>query len=423
MGTINRRTFLGTTSAVLTAAHLGHAAQEKIKTGLIGCGWYGMVDTKAALKTEAMEMVAVCDVDSEHRNNATDEIEKLQGQRPKEYKDYRELLEQSDLDAVIIATPPQWHALPFIAACEKGVDIYCEKPMAYDIREGRAMVNAAKKAGRIVQFGFQRRQSAAYQAAAAFVQAGKAGEIKQVEAQINYGPGRKDPTPKDPPASLDWDMWCGPSPLLPYAECRGHFNWRLEKHTGHGHLVDWGIHLIDAVRVTLKESTPKKIQAHGGLYYLGDWINTPDILSVNFAFDTCPVIWSHRMWGAVEYNPNIKNGVLFYGTDATVFATDRSWEVVPKKGEKQVYQAKTEGGAGYLHMLDFVKAVHTRNQPNCLPLDAFHSTATVQLGMIAYETDTTVRWDEPSEQIINNPQVAKLLKRDYRKPYKHPYST
>ena len=422
MQIINRRSFIGTTALSMAAVQLARADEKpKIRMGLIGCGWYGMVDTNAAFKAGGVEIVAICDVDSSHLKKSGDEIEKLQGYRPKEYKDYREMLDNKDIQALIIATPPHWHALPFILACEKGLDIYCEKPVAYDIREGRAMVDAAKKSGKVIQFGFQRRKSAAFQAAAKYVQDGQAGVIKQVEAQINYNAGKKDAVPKDPPAGFDWNLWCGPSPLLPYAECRGHFNWRLEKSTGHGHVVDWGIHLIDAVRNTLKETVPKSVHAVGGLYYLGDCINTPDILTAHFDFKTCPVTWHHRLWGATEYDPATSNGVFFYGEKATVFVTDSHWEIIPAKGEKQVMKPEESTDPGVLNMADFLDAVRTRKEPGCLPEDAYSSTLTVQLAMISYETSTKVNWNAEKEQIENNPEAAKLLKCEYRTPWVHPH--
>lgn len=161
-----RRAFLGTAAAgtvAMTRAVYGAAQDRKLKAGLIGCGWYGMVDVKAALGVGGIEMIAICDVDGANLTKSADEIEKLQGSRPKTFKDYNDLLETKGLEILIIATPPHWHALQFIAGLEKGLDVYCEKPLAYDIREGRAMVDAAQKSGRIVQIGFQRRQSQAYQ--------------------------------------------------------------------------------------------------------------------------------------------------------------------------------------------------------------------------------------------------------------------
>ena len=304
MNSINRRTFLQTTTASALAAPAilsGAADNAKIKFGLIGCGGYGLADVNAAFKVGGVEIAAICDVDSQHLEEAAGKIEKLQGSRPKSYKLYEEMLNHPGLQAVIIATPPHWHALPFLAALDKGLDIYCEKPIAYDIREGRAMANAAKqKPERIIQFGFQRRQSAAIHQAADYLRAGNAGQIVAAEVQIHYTAGTSDATPQRPPPSLDWDLWCGPAPKLPYSPQIGHNSWRLEKEYGNGHLVDWGIHLIDATRVVLGVTTPRTVQATGGIYFLKDKITTPDLLTAHFEFAKCPVTWRHHIWGAAE---------------------------------------------------------------------------------------------------------------------------
>ena len=172
MTTSTRREFLGTTAAAATlagAALLGAAEKRTLNLGLIGAGGYGMADAKAALKAGGTRIAAVCDVDSDHLAQSADELDKLQAARPKTFKLYQDLLDLKGLDAVIIATPPHWHALPFIAALERRLDIYCEKPLAYDIREGRAMVEAARRHGRIVQIGFQRRQSKAFHEVKQFI--------------------------------------------------------------------------------------------------------------------------------------------------------------------------------------------------------------------------------------------------------------
>jgi predicted dehydrogenase len=423
MNTINRRIFLGTAALGTTAlgTAIARAADLKnIKIGLIGCGWYGMVDAKAALKVGGVEVIALCDVDSEHLSKSAVEIEKLQGKRPQTFKLYEDLLKTPGLEAVIIATPPQWHALQFIAACEKGLDIYCEKPLAYDLRESRAMIEAAKKSGRVVQIGFQRRQAAGFKQTRDYIQAGHAGRIVCVEAQIHYNAGPKDATPQDPPASLDWDLWCGPAPKIPYSPQVGHINWRLEKTTGHGHLVDWGIHLIDATRWILGLSTPRTVAASGGIYQLKDKITTPDILTAHFEFDQCPVTWRHRIWGAEEFAPEIANGIFFYGDKETVFVTDDKWIAIPRgKGkERTVNEARSD--AGQAHMAEFLDAARTRQQPSCLIEDAHQSTATVKLAMIAYDTGAKITWDGKAEQIIGNDAAGKLLKRDYRRPWRHP---
>lgn len=426
MKSMNRRLFLGcaaTGAVVLTQwNHRAWAADavKPIRLGLIGSGWYGLVDVEAAFKVGGVEVLAICDVDQEHLNQSAAKIEKLQGNRPRTFKDYRDLLQVAGLDAVIIATPPQWHALQLIAALDKGLDVYCEKPLAYDIRECRAMVDAVRRSGRIVQVGFQRRQSPAIQAVRDHVRSGAAGRIICAEANIHYTAGVKDSTPQPPPPSLDWEWWCGPAPLIPYSPQVGHFNWRLEKTTGQGHLVDWGIHLIDATRMILGESTPRAVSASGGLYHLAGKITTPDILAVQFDFETCPVTWRHRIWGAEEYTPEVSNGVFLYGEKQTVFVTDDRWVVIPrgKSQERTVHQVGAD--AGKLHMAEFLQAVRERRPAGCSIEEGYNSTATVKLAMISYDTGRKVVWDAAKEQVVGHPEGAKLLRREYRKPWKHP---
>lgn len=423
---MDRRTFLGAAaaSAVTLSTAIGHSAEtarNKLKMGVIGCGWYGMVDAKAALKTGGVEIVALCDVDSEHLAKSADEIEKLQGSRPKTFKLYDELLGAPGLEAVIIGTPPHWHALPFLAALNKGLHIYCEKPLAYDIREGRAMVDAAKKSDRVVQIGFQRRHAAGFAEARRHIQEGHAGRIVCADVQIHYTAGTKDASPQDPPPSLDWDLWCGPGPKIPYSPQVGHMNWRLERTTGQGHLVDWGIHLIDATRWILGEGMPRAVSAAGGIYELKGKITTPDVLAVHFDFEKCPVTWRHRIWGAEEFAPEVSNGIFFYGEKETVFATDNKWITIPRgKGkERQTHDTKSDAGA--LHMADFLEAVHTHGRTACPIEEAYQSTTAVKLAMIAYDTGSKVTWDAAAEQIIGNEAAARLLKREYRAPWQHPY--
>ena len=423
---IPRRTFLGSAAATVALAALPSPAAEspsgpKIRLGLIGCGWWGLIDAKAALKAGGAEVVAVCDVDSDHLAAAVEEIAKLQGSRPKAFKLYDELLAMNGLQAVIIATPPQWHALPFIAACSRGLDIYCEKPLAYDIREGRAMVEAASKTKNIVQIGFQRRQATAFAEARKHIQAGNSGRIISAEAQIHYTAGTPDPTPTTPPASLDWDLWCGPGPLIPYSEAVGHKSWRLEQTSGHGHLADWGIHLIDTARWILSLGAPVAVTSAGGLYHLKGKITTPDVLTTHFEFAECPLTWRHRIWGAQDFDPATSNGIFLYGEKETVFCTDNRWVVLPKgrDAKPQVHEAQSDSSA--LHMAEFLEAVRTRKQPSVSTAEGHLSTTAVKLAMISYETGSKIAWDAASEGIPGNPEAAKLLKREYRAPWTHPF--
>jgi predicted dehydrogenase len=398
-------------------------ADRKLKIGLIGAGWYGMVDIRAAFKAGNVEVTGICDVDSEHLKVAADEIEKLQGYRPATFKYYNELLDMKGLEAVFIATQPHWHALQFIAACNKGLDIYCEKPLAYDIREGLAMVNAAKKAGNIVQIGFQRRQGAGFTKTKELIEGGRIGDVRQIAAQIHYNPVLEDTKIQPPPASLDWDEWCGPAPMLEYRPNIGHKAWRLEKEYGNGHLVDWGIHHIDIVRMIMGEEIPSEFRATGGIYVLKDKITTPDTLTANMAFRKAPVVWQHRMWGNGDVSSEFNNGIFFYGEKAAIFAQESKVVIFdPGRQGKREDLMLPSPAMQETHVGNFLNAVRNRdkNSITATPEDAFKSTATVQLAMIAYYTGSIVRWDEQKNEITGNREAAGLLMRPYRGKYVHP---
>jgi predicted dehydrogenase len=430
MTPLNRRQFLGTVAAGAAALSplrslaadvpAAAAPARKVRLGLIGCGWYGMVDVKAAFKAGGVEVVAISDIDREHLDQSAAEIEKLQGTRPRAFKSYEEMINSHGLEAVIIATPPHWHALQLIACVQRGLDVYCEKPLFYDIREGRAMVDAVAKSSRIVQVGFQRRQSPAYRAVRQFINDGNLGRVVQAEAQINFTAGLSSPAPVAPPPSLDWDMWCGPGPLIPFSLQVGHKNWRLEKTSGQGHLYDWGIHLIDAARMILGEKSPKAISATGGLFQLAGKITTPDTLTAQFEFERCPLTWRHRLWGSEEHSPETNNGIFFYGEKGTVFVSDAKWSFTPRGKNAERVTTELKADLGLLHMVEFLDAVRTRKPASCTVEEAHLSTSAVKLAMIAYEAGARITWDGKTEQIVGNAEAARLLKRDYRAPYKHP---
>ncbi len=425
---MNRRSFLIngslSTAAIYSAIHLPASSQDKkLKVGVIGVGWYGMVITEAAFKAGDIEVIAICDVDTEHLKKNADKLEQLQGKRPKTYVLYSDLLDHRGLEAVFIGTQPHWHALQFIAACEKGLDIYCEKPLAYDVNEGLAMIKAAQKAGNYVQIGFQRRQSEAFAKAKSLIADNFAGNILQIGAQIHYNPILQDNTIQAPPESLDWEAWCGPAPKLPYSPNIGHLAWRLEKEYGNGHLVDWGIHHIDIIRNIMDLDMPSSIYTTGGLKVLAGKITTPDTLTATFNFESVPLTWQHRLWGSGELNPKFNNGVFFYGEKATIFASDRRIVIMPA-GKDQTQEVLDIPGKdmAVAHMADFLNAVKMKdkNLISCSIEDAFKSTATVQLAMISYNTKAMINWDSQKYSINDNPQASALLARPYRGKYKRP---
>jgi predicted dehydrogenase len=425
---MKRRNFIKVTSvgsaALASSFYLPTSTYEtKLKIGLIGAGWYGMVDIKAALKVGGVEVIGICDVDSDHLKTSADEIEKLQGIRPKTFKYYEELLDMKNLQAVFIGTMPHWHALQFIAACGKGLDIYCEKPLAYDIKEGQAMVNAWNKTGNIVQIGFQRRQSNAFKKAKELIENGSIGNVHQITAQIHYNPGPQDNKIQPPPSALDWEEWCGPAPKLEYRPNIGHKAWRLEKEYGNGHLVDWGIHHIDIIRRIMGEGMPSEFYTRGGIYEFRDKITTPDTLTSNMAFSKAPVLWQHRFSGTGDVTREFNNGIFFYGDKATLFAEDSKVTVFPagRDAKKEELSIPTEM-MQEKHVESFLNAIRSKDRSllTCTPDDAFQSTATVQLAMISYYTGTTVKWDQQKKEIIGNPDASDLLSREYRGKYKHP---
>jgi predicted dehydrogenase len=425
---MKRRKFIKVSSigsaAVAASFYIPSVLKDrKLRIGLIGAGWYGMVITKSALKTGNVEVTGICDVDSDHLMNSADELEKLQGSRPKTFKYYQDLLDMKGLDAVFIGTIPHWHALQFIAACEKGLDMYCEKPLSYDVVEGLAMVHAAKKAGNIVQIGFQRRQCQAFQKAKELIAGGKIGNVNQVSAQIHFNPVLRDTTIQPPPASLDWEEWCGPAPKLDYRPSIGHIAWRLEKEYGNGHLVDWGIHHIDIIRKIMDEDMPEEFMTSGGLFVLKDKITTPDTLNSVMSFRKAPVIWQHRLWGAGEINGEFNNGIFFYGDKGTLFAEDA--KVVILTAGKDAQREDLNLPADTIqddHVANFIEAVRNKEPKfiSCPPEDAFKSTATVQLAMISYYTGSIVKWDQQKNEIAGNTEASALLKREYRGKYEHP---
>lgn len=411
-------------AALASSYYIPETNQDrKLKIGLIGAGWYGMVITTAALKTGGVEVLGVCDVDTDHLKSSIDEIEKLQGSRPQSFKYYHELLDLKGLDAVFIGTIPHWHALQFIAACEKGLNIYCEKPLSYDIMEGIAMVNTWRKAGNIVQLGFQRRQSQAFMKAKELIDYGTIGDLHQIVAQINYNPGPQDTKIQPPPASLDWEEWCGPAPKLDYRPSIGHKSWRLEKEYGNGHLVDWGIHHIDIIRKITGEDMPTEFSTHGGIFALKGQITTPDTLLSTMIFKKVPVVWQHRLWGNGDVTKEFNNGIFFYGDKGTLFAEDNKVVIfmAGREGKREDISIPTPQMQDN-HVINFLNAVRSNNKNlvSCTPEDAFKSTATVQLAMISYSTNSLVKWDQTKNEIIGNAEASALLKREYRGKYKHP---
>jgi predicted dehydrogenase len=255
------------------------------------------------------------------------------------------------------------------------------------------------------------------------IQSGETGKIYEIGAQIHYNPVLSDNTIQQPPASLDWETWCGPAPKLDYRPSIGHMAWRLEKEYGNGHFVDWGIHHIDIIRKIMDFDMPLSFNTTGGMKTLGGKITTPDTLRAVLNFEQCPVIWQHRLWGSGDLNPKFNNGIFFYGEKATLFASDNKLVLMPagKNQEQKEIEIPTEKMQEN-HVAAFVNAVKEKNRNliTCNVDDAFRSSATVQLAMASYYSESEVKWDAKKLSVIDNKKAAALLARPYRGNYKRP---
>lgn len=280
---MKRRNFIiQSATASLAFSHLpllsalGNKAY-RYKTALIGSGWWGMNILREAIRAGESKVVALCDVDSNQLSLALEEVKKMTSDTPKTYRDFRELLLKEKPEIVIVATPDHWHPLIAIAAMEIGANVYVEKPIGHTLMEGRAMVNAARKYDRIVQVGTHRRVSPHNIAGINFLKSGKAGKIGMVRAFVHYGGGAGTVVPNsEPPQGLDWDMYCGPAPLIPYNKMIHPKGFRQFLNFANGQLGDWGIHWMDQILWWTEEKYPKKVYSTMARHIRQDNTDSPD---------------------------------------------------------------------------------------------------------------------------------------------------
>jgi predicted dehydrogenase len=248
-------------------------ANERIRVGLIGAKGMGWANLDDALKVPGVECAAICDIDDSILDMRIGAVEKRQGKAPQRYKDFRKLLENKDVDAIMIGTPDHWHCLPFVYACEAGKDVYVEKPLANSIGECEVMVKAARKYNRVVQVGQQQRSGVHWSQAIEFIKAGKIGQLRKVQiwANFNYGIGQLKTEDSAVPPGVDFDMWLGPAPSRSFNQARFHGSWRMFWDYGGGLMSDWGVHLLDMAlwAKDIKEA-PLAVNASGGNWSYAD---------------------------------------------------------------------------------------------------------------------------------------------------------
>lgn len=424
-----RRTFLKTTAlATAGLAALGprafaqaKGANDKIVLGLIGAGIMGRDNLRELLKVPGVECAAVCDVDRGHAEQGVQVALRQQSRRPEVYGDFRRMLERKDIDAVIISTPDHWHALPFIAACEAGKDIFCEKPISHSFVEAKAMASAARYFNRVVQVGTWQRSIAHFQQAIEFIQSGKLGRVQICRAWATHKPkivGRHQPSP--PPAELDWDFWLGPAPKRPYQVNRCHYSWRWFYETGGGLIADWGVHMIDIALLAMQDWNPITVHADGGCYVTDDDRDTPDTLQVIYRFPKWQLMWEHRHGNNQGLDTQGKDaGVSFVGDKGTLMVDRSAVRWFPLDTDEEAEGPGESRRGENTHWKNFADCIRTRETPRSDITSMARTTMMCHLGNISYQTGSTVEWDAEAQDIANRaPRRAIAYARDYRKPWK-----
>ena len=443
---MNRREFLHSTAFGLAGAALTPAQEydrdKRRRVGLIGCGWYGKSDLFRLVQVSPVEIVSLCDVDSQMLANAADMSAARQRskKRPRTYSDYRKMLAEKDLDLVLIAPPDHWHALIMIEAAKSGVDIWVQKPISRDVLEGKAMLAAARNNKRVVQVGLQRRSTPhLVEAKERIIEEGKLGKIALVEIYCYYHMrATENPPDTAPPANLDYDAWTGPAPMRPYNSLVHPRGWRAFMEYGNGILGDMCVHMLDMTRWMLGLGWPTKIDSTGGIFVdKKSKANISDTQTATFDFEDLRVVWQHRSWGEAP-DPNYPWGATFYGDKGTLKASVMGYDFIPLGGGQPVHkdvtyeleqypEDKTEeelekhvAPAIRHHMQNFLASIDTRSRPVSDIEQGYISTASCILANNSMKLGRSLKWDAEKQLVAGDSEANALLRREYRAPYKHP---
>ncbi len=430
MTPLNRREFI-------TASALGMAAvptllstaraqtapppSEKLRVGLIGCGGISEADLSCFLLHPEVDVPIICDVDANRMPDRARLVEAKRGKAPEMVGDFRRVIDRKDVDVVLVCTPDHWHALPAIYACEAGKDVYVEKPLGKTIDEGRAMLEAAKKHGRVVQMGTQWRSGEHYRDAVEYVQSGKLGKVRMVRAwaYLDWLGGTGNPPDSEPPAGVDYDLWLGPAPLRPFNPNRFHFNFRWYYDYAGGLMTDWGVHLLNVCLWAMGPEPPLRVSSMGGKRVTDDNTETPDTQVTLYDFPNYSLIFEHQTLGGIGPG-NRPHGMLFSGSEGTLIVDEGGWEVTPEPKKKSIEAVKAPAGkdARPAHVANFLDCVKTRENP-VENLEVGHYVSNIaHLGNLAFRSGAEVHWDVEKEVVIGNPAADALVAADYRAPWK-----
>lgn len=402
---------------------------DQVRIGAIGINGMGWSNVTAALKVPGVVLAAICDIDQSVISKRQADLQKM-GVDPntvRVYSDYRKLLDQKDIDAVIIGTPDHWHALQMIHACQAGKDVYVEKPVGNSIVECNAMVAAQQKYGKIVQAGQWQRSQQHFTDAVNFVHSGQLGNVRTVKVWCYLD--WKQPLDRKPdsavPAGVDYQQWLGPAQNRPFNINRFHFTFRWFWDYAGGLMTDWGVHLLDYALMGMKADTPKSIATLGGKFAKPDSADeTPDTLMALYEFDKFNIVWDHAL-GIGNGSYNRDHGIAFIGNAGTLVLNRNGWEVIEeKKNEPRValpFQKSTDNGLNK-HWENFISVVRSRKaeQLNCSIQEAAKIARLSQMGNIAYRTNQKLFWNTQQGKFTDNNINQKYLAAQYHNGYKLP---
>ena len=445
---MTRRKFLQTGAALSAATFVPTTfAQEKaLRVGLIGTGWYGKADLLRLIQVAPVDVVSLCDVDRRMLADAAALVAQRQksGKQPRTYGDYRKMLAEKDLDVVLIGTPDHWHALPMIEACKAGADIYVQKPTGVDIVESQAMLAAARKYGRTVQVGTQRRSTPhLIEARDRILREGKLGTIAHVEICCYWHMRARDTlaTAPDtaPPEWLDYEMWTGPAPMRPYNKMVHPRGWRAFSEYGNGIVGDMCIHMLDMVRWMMDLGWPNSVSSNGGILVdKASRANITDTQTATFDYGNVQVRWTHRTWGEGG-DPKYPWSATFYGDKGTLKASVFGYDYTPQGGGNPVHKEvgmeldqypedQTEkdlekhcAPAIRGHMRNLLECRRSGSKPVADIEQGHMSTTSCVLANLSQQLGgRTLRWDPKTHTIVGDPEATRLLARPYRSPWTHP---
>ncbi len=414
---IDRRQFLGAAAAAGLATGLkGRAAvagpNETVVIGVMGTGGRGTSHAAAFAALPGVEVAYVCDVDERRAGAAAEAVKSAGGKASKPVGDFRRVLDDRAVDALIVATCNHWHAPGAILACAAGKHVYVEKPCSHNPREGELLVAAARKYGRVVQMGNQRRSWPKIVEAVERVRDGAIGRAYfsrccYSNARPSIGEGRETPIP----GWLDFDLWQGPAPRRPYRDNILHYNWHWFWHWGNGELGNNGVHTLDVARWGLGADFPTRVTSSGGRYRYRDDQETPDSHVVSFEFDGRKSI----TWEGVSCNPFRPGGdgaeIVFYGEDGSLAITGGGYTVYDLHG-KPMKNVDGNGGDA-VHQANFVAAIRGTAKPNSEIAEGHKSTLLCHLGNIAHRTGRALRCDPKDGRVLDDPQAMELWGREY----------